>query len=272
LVNGTWGRQVADPHVNATWDISKTNSNTGSGVDLVFQWESSQERNSIANFNLNRHNGTDWDFAVNTSKAVTGSTTKIMNHRGYTGTFSQFAIGDQNTPLPIKLLYFTAECNPQGSRVLRWATASEINSDYFELQSSDDMLHWTNLKTIPALGFHSSTYQYPELVDSKPSQTTKYYRLKQVDLDGEYTYFQTIAAHCPLSATSVSLYPNPTAEDLHIQGAQTGVSWEILDITGRRIRTGTINERPLQSISILGLPAGIYRLKLQTISFPFIIQ
>ncbi len=272
LVNGTWGRQVADPHVNATWDISKTNSNTGSGVDFVFQWESSQERNSIANFSLNRHNGTDWNFAVNTSNSVTGSSTKIMNHNGYTGTFSQFAIGDHNTPLPIKLLYFTAECNPQGSRVLRWATASEINSDYFELQSSDDMLHWTNLKTIPALGFHSSTYQYPEVVDSKPSQTTKYYRLKQVDLDGEYTYFQTIAAHCPLSATSVSLYPNPTAEDLHIQGAQTGVSWEILDITGRRIRTGTINDRPLQSISILGLPAGIYRLKLPTISFSFIIQ
>ena len=88
----------------------------------------------------------------------------------------------------------------------------------------------------------------------------------------EYTYFQAIAAHCPFSATSISLYPNPTAEDLHIQGAQSGVSWEILDMTGRRIRTGTINDRPLQSISILGLPAGIYRLKLPTISLPFIIQ
>ena len=134
------------------------------------------------------------------------------------------------------------------------------------------MLHWTILKTIPALGFHSSTYQYPEVLDSKPSQTTRYYRLKQVDLDGEYRYFQTLAAYCPFSGTSISLYPNPTAEHLHIQGAQAGVSWEIIDMTGRRILNGTINERPLQSISILGLPDGIYRLKLPTISLPFIIQ
>jgi hypothetical protein len=272
LVKGTWGGQVADPHVNATWDISKTNANTGSGVDFVFQWASSQERNSIANFSLNHHNGTDWDFAANTSNSVTGSTTKIMNHYGYTGTFSPFAIGYQNTPLPLELLYFNAECKPQGVTALSWATASEINSAYFELQSSDDMLHWTILKTIPALGFHSSTYQYPEVLDSKPSQTTRYYRLKQVDLDGEYRYFQTLAAYCPFSGTSISLYPNPTAEHLHIQGAQAGVSWEIIDMTGRRILNGTINERPLQSISILGLPDGIYRLKLPTISLPFIIQ
>jgi hypothetical protein len=272
LVDGTSGGQVADPHVNATWDISKTNANTGSGVDFVFQWESSQERNSIANFSLNHHNGTDWDFAVNTSNSVTGSTTKIMNHYGYTGTFSPFAIGYQNTPLPLELLYFNAECKPQGVTALSWATASEINSAYFELQSSDDMLHWTILKTIPALGFHSSTYQYPEVLDSKPSQTTRYYRLKQVDLDGEYRYFQTLAAYCPLSGTTISLYPNPTAEHLHIQGAQAGVSWEIIDMTGRRILNGTITERPLQSISILGLPAGIYRLKLPTISLPLIIQ
>ena len=276
--NGLTGGVSASPRVKRTWNIDKLNptANAGNGVDFTFNWNSNEVSSPApSNYSLYHYdaNGNAW------GQVLTGqidpnfnSANNSMIWTGYKGTFSPFGIGDQNTPLPIKLLYFTAECNPQGSRVLRWATASEINSDYFELQSSDDMLHWTNLKTIPALGFHSSTYQYPEVVDSKPSQTTKYYRLKQVDLDGEYTYFQTIAAHCPLSATSVSLYPNPTAEDLHIQGAQTGVSWEILDMTGRRIRTGTINDRPLQSISILGLPAGIYRLKLPTISFPFIIQ
>jgi hypothetical protein len=272
LVNGTSGGQVADPHVNATWDISKTNANTGSGVDFIFQWASSQERNSIANFSLNHHNGTDWDFAANTSNSVTGSTTKIMNHYGYTGTFSPFAIGYQNTTLPINLLYFTAECKSQGGTVLSWATATEINSDYLELQSSDDMLHWTILKTIPALGFHTSTYHYPEVLDPEPSQTTRYYRLKQVDFDGNQEYFQAVAAHCPGSATAISLYPNPATEQLHIQGAQAGEPWEIIDMTGRRIRNGTINKRPLQIISILGLPAGLYHLKLSTTSLPFIIQ
>jgi len=274
---GTFGNPNTEPRVKRTWDIDKLNptANAGNGVDFSFNWNSNEVSNPApSNYTLFHHdaNGNGW------GQVVTGTRDQNFNPAansmiwsGYKGSFSPFGIGDQNAPLPVELLYFTAECKPQGT-ALRWATASEVNSAYFELQRSDNMIHWTLLKTIPALGFHSSTYHYPEVLDTEPSQATRYYRLKQVDFDGKHEYFQAVAAFCPGSATAISLYPNPAAEQLHIQGAKAGDPWEILDMTGRRIRTGTIGDQPLHRISILDLPAGLYRIHVSTTSFPFVTR
>lgn len=274
---GTFGNPNTEPRVKRTWDIDKLNptANAGSGVDFAFNWNSNEVSNPApSNYTLFHHdaNGNGWGQVVTgTRDPAFNPTTYSMLWSGYKGSFSPFGIGDQNAPLPVELLYFTAECKPQGT-ALRWATASEVNSAYFELQRSDNMIHWTLLKTIPALGFHSSTYHYPEVLDTEPSQATRYYRLKQVDFDGKHEYFQAVAAFCPGSATAISLYPNPAAEQLHIQGAKAGDPWEILDMTGRRIRTGTIGDQPLHRISILDLPAGLYRIHVSTTSFPFVTR
>jgi hypothetical protein len=273
LIGGTGGNPINLPLVNRTWHIGKTNgsANAGNGVDFVFQWNPAEETGGISTFALNHHNDTAWAFATATgSQTTSGTNLKTLTFTGYKGTFSPFSIGGDASPLPVKLLYFTAECKPQGSTLLGWATASEINSAYFELQRSDDMLHWSLLETIPALGYHSSTYHYPKVLDSEPGKATRYYRLKQVDYNGEHEYFNAIAARCPVSTTTITLYPNPTAEQLNIQGAQVGESWEILNMTGLQIRTGTIKEESLQSISILDLPAGLYRINLPTTSLQFI--
>jgi len=274
---GTFGNPNTEPRVKRTWDIDKLNptANADNGVDFAFNWNSNEVSNPApSNYTLFHHdaNGNGWGQVVTGTRDPNfNPAANSMIWSGYKGSFSPFGIGDQNAPLPVELLYFTAECKPQGT-ALRWATASEVNSAYFELQRSDNMIHWTLLKTIPALGFHSSTYHYPEVLDTEPSQATRYYRLKQVDFDGKHEYFQAVAAFCPGSATAISLYPNPAAEQLHIQGAKAGDPWEILDMTGRRIRTGTIGDQPLHRISILDLPAGLYRIHVSTTSFPFVTR
>jgi hypothetical protein len=274
---GTFGNPNTEPRVKRTWDIDKLNptANADNGVDFAFNWNSNEVSNPApSNYTLFHHdaNGNGWGQVVTGTRDPNfNPAANSMIWTGYKGSFSPFGVGDQNAPLPVELLYFTAECKPQGTS-LNWATASEVNSAYFELQRSDNMIHWTLLKTIPALGFHSSTYHYPEVLDTEPSQATRYYRLKQVDFDGKHEYFQAVAAFCPGSATAISLYPNPAAEQLHIQGAQAGDPWEILDMTGRRIRTGTIGDQPLHRISILDLPAGLYRIHVSTTSFPFVTR
>jgi hypothetical protein len=274
---GTFGNPNTEPRVKRTWDIDKLNptANADNGVDFAFNWNSNEVSNPApSNYTLFHYdaNGNGWGQVVTGTRDPNfNPAANSMIWTGYKGSFSPFGVGDQNAPLPVELLYFTAECKPQGTS-LNWATASEVNSAYFELQRSDNMIHWTLLKTIPALGFHSSTYHYPEVLDTEPSQATRYYRLKQVDFDGKHEYFQAVAAFCPGSATAISLYPNPAAEQLHIQGAQAGDPWEILDMTGRRIRTGTIGDQPLHRISILDLPAGLYRIHVSTTSFPFVTR
>lgn len=275
--HGTFGNPNTEPRVKRTWDIDKLNptANAGNGVDFTFNWNSNEVSNPApSNYTLFHHdaNGNGWaEVVTGTLDPNFNPAANSMIWTGYKGSFSPFGIGDQNAPLPVELLYFTAECKPQGT-ALRWATASEVNSAYFEVQRSTDLFHWSVLKKVTALGFHSSTYHYPEVLDAEPSNATRYYRLKQVDFDGKYENFQAVAAFCPGAATAISLYPNPATEQLHIQGAQAGDPWEILDMTGRKIRTGTIGDQPLHRISILDLPAGLYRIHVSMASFPFVMR
>ncbi|RMG23756.1 MAG: hypothetical protein D6730_13850, partial [Bacteroidetes bacterium] len=87
---------------------------------------------------------------------------------------------------PIELLKF--EASPQGSQVaLRWSTAWERDNDYFTVERSPDGQHFSALFDLSSQG-DSQTPQYYEAVDPAPLQGSSYYRLKQTDLNGAFTY------------------------------------------------------------------------------------
>mgnify|MGYP003641919984 CR=1 FL=1 len=101
---------------------------------------------------------------------------------------------DCATVLPVELLEFDATCNS-----IKWVTASEINTDYFVVESSTDGDNWydTGIK-IPAQGNSSTETLYEtELISSNYLQ---YYRLLQVDMDGESELFLPIKVVCPNKA------------------------------------------------------------------------
>jgi hypothetical protein len=130
---------------------------------------------------------------------------------------------------------------------------------------------WSVLKKVTALGFHSSEYTYPEVLDASQYDGVRYYRLRQVDFDGKQEYFQPVAADCPNSGTAVSIYPNPASEQLRIQGAEPGTDWEIFDVSARSLLRGNIQEEGTELISVLSLPAGLYHMHLQNRVFPFLV-
>ncbi len=113
-------------------------------------------------------------------------------------------------PLPVELLYFTG--NRNGSTViLKWATASEKNNDKFIIERS------TNGKTFEAIGHvngqgdsHITTaYTF---TDKSTAANKLYYRLKQVDFDGTYTYSKivSIMGNTLMSQPVMVAYPNPS--------------------------------------------------------------
>ncbi len=111
--------------------------------------------------------------------------------------------------LPVELLTFTGSCN-NGYADLAWETASEINNDYFLLQNSSDASNWIDVATITGAGNSNSLtgYQY---TDNNPFNGINYYRLKQVDYDGEFVYSETIIINCNSEITNICLYPNPAS-------------------------------------------------------------
>lgn len=89
---------------------------------------------------------------------------------------------------PVELLAF--EAIPQSNDVLlRWTTASEQNSDFFTIERSEDGAQFEALSTLPASGFSNTIKNY-QTTDPSPVTGTNYYRLKQVDRDGSFSYSQ----------------------------------------------------------------------------------
>lgn len=88
--------------------------------------------------------------------------------------------------LPVELMEFNAA--PSGASVnLDWSTASEINNSHFELQKSDNGENWVTIASVEGAG-NSTTFNNYWTTDYSPYSGVNYYRLKQVDYNGDYEY------------------------------------------------------------------------------------
>lgn len=116
--------------------------------------------------------------------------------------------------LPIKLLSF------EGYRVntelvqLSWSTTNEFQNKGFEVERAlGNSTAFMPVVFMPAQTGPSAIYKY-DLPDDNNYSGTSYYRLKQVDINGGYTYSPTIAIQGYDKEQAISLYPNPVAERL----------------------------------------------------------
>lgn len=105
--------------------------------------------------------------------------TTIYNINGQTCTYV-------NGILPVNFLTFNVKSDNRQAR-LDFSTASETNNDYFTVQRSGDALHFENIATIDGAGNSSTEIQY-SFTDISPLGGTNYYRIKQTDFDGKFSY------------------------------------------------------------------------------------
>ena len=88
--------------------------------------------------------------------------------------------------MPIELVYFNVECESNQLH-FSWQTASELNNDYFEIEQSNDAIHFIPLEKIESKNGNTNTQQnYSISVSTHPD--SKYFRLKQVDKDNKFSY------------------------------------------------------------------------------------
>jgi hypothetical protein len=164
--------------------------------------------------------------------------------------------------LPVTLLYFNA--NAVGNTVqLNWKTTAEINNKYFEVQRSADGITFTAIGNVPGNGTSGLPHTY-ELTDGDPLQGINYYRLKQVDNDGNYVYTNIVSITFGTS-TQFVLYPNPATSIVNIKvpfSSQTGTVI-IYDMQGRFVFEQFINGNIIsEQLDISKLSSGIYNVTL----------
>jgi hypothetical protein len=111
--------------------------------------------------------------------------------------------------LPVELLNFAASDNEDGSVVITWATASELNNDFFTIQRSTDGTTYSDIGTVKGNGTTKLKMSY-EYQDTEPSAEKLYYRLMQTDFDGTTEVFKPVYVEVKSSGSeTVSVFPNP---------------------------------------------------------------
>ena len=121
--------------------------------------------------------------------AVGGANPLYATTGGYIGDLNPWAISANSTPLPVELMTFDAKAEGKHVR-LKWSTASEINNDYFTIERAgkDNMDEFDFITNVNSQMNNSTVTLNYEAWDYNPLPGLQYYRLKQTDFDGQFTY------------------------------------------------------------------------------------
>ncbi|UII28548.1 T9SS type A sorting domain-containing protein [Fulvivirga maritima] len=223
--------------INLTWFIDEDVIG-GSDVTLQFQWGGTEELDGFdrSNISVVHYNGSNWEQLNYVSASGTGPYYASVSN---VSSFSPFGVSSGG-PLPVELTYFTGSL--QGENVLlNWETASELNNDYFSVEKTLDFETYEHVATVGGQGTKSSPSEYT-LTDADPYAGVSYYRLKQTDYDGTFTYSRPVRINNLTSSEhiDVSLFPVPSDGNLLKLALQSNesiglVDLQVIDVQGKTV-------------------------------------
>ncbi|MBU0528339.1 T9SS type A sorting domain-containing protein [bacterium] len=258
--------------VKRFWEIASTGTPTAT---VTFTYAETDEEpingEKVDDMIAQRYNSGDdiWQtpLAGQTSNTAPGNNTVVVP--GIT-TFSIWAVTRADQPLPIELLYFGADCNGNIAEII-WTTASETNNDYFTVERSRNAEIFDFVVDVPGAG-NSNKIQYYSVTDRAAYSGLSYYRLKQTDFDGKFTFSEIIPVECIVSLTNnitFNVYPVPVykGQDLYVNieglASKKEVLVVVLDILGKefysKVIFSDINGSVLEAMDMHNrLSPGIY--------------
>ncbi len=240
-----------------TWDVNGTNSHC-SNVDVLISIDGGYQYAALA---VNVPNDGAQQVSI---PNVNNSTARILVQCNtdptakITSTFFDVSDADFTIEvlLPLDLLSFTGSKNQDGSNHLKWTTANEINTDHFEIQKSDDGHKFTSIDKVNTSSQNTASNNDYEYIDRNSGSDIVYYRLRQVDNDGEFEYSSTVIIKNQMIKSDIIVFPNPSTDFITISGANSDSQITI---------TNNINEVVIQKmvtdeekIDISGLVDGVY--------------
>jgi hypothetical protein len=183
---------------NGYWTLTPSNiDNLSADITLYGRGYSGASPNPFA-YAIIKRNGGNWFIPdgthSNTTQSISGGTVTVK--RSAITSFSDWAISfnNQDETLPVNLVSFSANRVSPSKIEIVWTSASELNNDYYILQKSFTPNFFKDLAIIPGAGNSNQTINYKH-IDSDYERKTIYYRLKQVDFDGSYSYSKIISVN-----------------------------------------------------------------------------
>jgi hypothetical protein len=165
-------------------------------------------------------------------------------------------------PLPVTLVSFTGT-NQGDLNLLSWLTSSEKNNSHFVIERSTNGTDFTEIGRVAGKG-NTNSMQIYSFQDMDASEGINYYRLQQVDLDGNFAYSKTIAVKDGESEHfDLAIYPNPNDGSFNILMKNQTQSYklDIADVQGKSVYTQSGTEVP-STIQVSNLSDGVYILRI----------
>jgi len=218
-----------------------------------------------------KYNAAGWIGCIESPAVYTsgsGSHNALTNKAVWTGldVFSDFtAIGD-GSPLPIELLNFTAIANKQVVD-LEWITASETNNNYFTVERSQDAINFEEVLTKAGAG-NSNQVLYYQDNDKDPHKGISYYRLKQTDFNGDFSYSNLVVVQfgnqLNFDAVVFGNAYNSEIAQIKFLNNEKPIQIDIIDVSGRIVFSEQVVSKDIQeikSINFQNFKQGLYLLR-----------
>jgi hypothetical protein len=180
----------------------------------------------------------------------------------FNGSAPDLGCFETNYPLPVKFYSYTLQQENIHEKVMVkniWATASEINTAYFNIQRSIDGVNFETVGKMVANGLAGNYTYFDDITNlNKPYQF--FYKLEAVDKDGIKTFSSIVPINIKKRIKEIRLYPNPAKELLFITNSFSTANYSIVNANGMIVKVGTINTNNAV-LNIKDLAAGTYFMK-----------
>jgi predicted esterase len=291
----------------AVWDYASTSTTFASNLAAIFVVAGAKAMNAQGAANIAKSNlpvfATNNSDDPTVPDTVTINNVDLINssvpppaikaidtifnatgHDAWTKSYNPFTIYDNglnayqwmlqysrsvSTPLPLTLVSYTATLDANGAAVdIHWETAAEQNNKYFILQRSGDGKSFGNLDTVPPASPGSSTPRSYAYVDQSPLEGENFYRLTQVDENGNVNYYGIREVSLSATKSSVNISPNPCTDHVVVRfddPALGSLAVDVIDTRGRIVRRWLEQkQQPVWSgtFTVGDLPPGQYFLQL----------
>ncbi len=256
--------------IQMQWGVTSS-SNPASGRDINLSWLPQFDNGTIptSEFQVYKFTGgPGWDEVEGLNPLASDlplRTTATVT----TTIITDFTVADEFNTLPVQITGFRG-WQEDKTIVLEWTTQQEINNSHFEVEKLNNDQEFVFLGRVEGSG-STQTPQFYRFTDDGPGTGLPYYRLKQVDFNGDFEYFGPVFVPYKASGEEYQIFPNPSnGQRFFITNSgrdeKEPVRVEILDNNGRIITT--------QNLQISGdgtaldtgriLSPGLYQVRLAT--------
>jgi hypothetical protein len=249
------------PLTVGSWTVSITPSSCSTTKGFQYSIFQGTETNLSTRFVCGDPNGASgYTSTVSYTINVTDITKCVfIQIDGYAGNVCTFGVSLSTTTcvLPIELLTFEA-VKDQDNVKLTWVTATETNNNFFTVERTADGEHFEEIGIVKGAGTSKDEHSY-QLIDEHPLNGQSFYRLKQTDDNGAFSYSNLVSVKFVDPTQDIHVVSNPINEELKISLASADNGFAdvtLYDAAGSILQTKTfqttegINEMSLETSSL----------------------